>query len=301
VSAPRATGSLRALLAGAVDYAGLFPPAGLEMPRAVANYAAYRGSPDAWMLGRFVVGAAQLDAFRVASAAHLGDGGWRLSALAGDDPAAAFARVVRFNEEGGAAVVDMVEARADKPEDVEAIAAAAPAGMPVYVEIAAGEGARETLRAIAAARLCAKIRAGGLVAEAFPAPKVVADFIRACYAQGVRFKATAGLHHPLRGAHALTYEPDSARATMHGFLNVFLAAALCYNGLDAPSAEKLVGVTDPAEMTFDDDGAAWGDYRVSAAEIATARRRLVASFGSCSFEEPVDDLATIGLLGGTET
>ncbi|MDH3198439.1 MAG: hypothetical protein OEO21_09390 [Candidatus Krumholzibacteria bacterium] len=296
MSAQQVPASLRTLVARAVDYAGLFPPAGLELPRAVANYADYRRSPHAWMLGRFVLGAAQLDAFRVAVAAHLGDAAWHLSALAGDDLAAAFARVARFNEEGGGAAVDMVEARATTPEQIEAIAAAAPAGMPVYVEIPAGEDARDLLRALAAVRLRAKIRTGGLAREAFPSPQVVARFVRACYAQGVAFKATAGLHHALRAEHALTYEPDSARATMHGFLNVFLTAALCYNGLDAPSAELLMRAADAAEMVFDNDGAAWGEYRVSTDEIATARRRLVVSFGSCSFEEPVDDLAALGLL-----
>src|SRR3954470_25046208 len=52
--------SLRALLSGAIDYAGLFPPAKLPLPEALDNYARYRGEPEAWMLGRFVVPASRL-------------------------------------------------------------------------------------------------------------------------------------------------------------------------------------------------------------------------------------------------
>ena len=40
--------AIRALLTGSIDYAGLFPPAGLDMASAVENYARYRAGPDAW-------------------------------------------------------------------------------------------------------------------------------------------------------------------------------------------------------------------------------------------------------------
>jgi hypothetical protein len=52
--------TLRTLLAHAIDYAGLFPPAQLDMPGAVAEYESYLASSDAWALGRFVVPAARL-------------------------------------------------------------------------------------------------------------------------------------------------------------------------------------------------------------------------------------------------
>src|SRR5579863_9372630 len=51
--------SLRALLAGSIDYAGMFPPAGLTLTEAIDRYRQYRGSQASWMLGRFVVPAAQ--------------------------------------------------------------------------------------------------------------------------------------------------------------------------------------------------------------------------------------------------
>src|SRR5271156_4630318 len=54
--------SLRALISGAIDYAGLFTPTGLPLDQAIRNYARYRQEDDAWMLGRFVISAARLPA-----------------------------------------------------------------------------------------------------------------------------------------------------------------------------------------------------------------------------------------------
>ena len=71
--------------------------------------------------------------------------------------------------------------------------------------------------------------------EAIPDPADLARFIAACAAAGVPWKATAGLHHPVRAEQALTYEPGAPRAVMHGFLNVFAAAAFAGGG--APLAD----------------------------------------------------------------
>ena len=65
--------SLRALLSGVVDYAGLFPPAQLPLDQAIRNYARYRQEADAWMLGRFVIPVSRLlewDAFADLFQAH---------------------------------------------------------------------------------------------------------------------------------------------------------------------------------------------------------------------------------------
>ena len=56
------TASLRALLAHAIDYAGLFPPAGLALEPALRNYADYIRTPDAWMVGAFILPVAQFAA-----------------------------------------------------------------------------------------------------------------------------------------------------------------------------------------------------------------------------------------------
>ena len=81
--------SLHALLTGAIDYAGLFPPAALAMREAVARYAGFRGTTDAWALGRFVLPISRVE--ELAAAQHAIDATgqpWRLSVLLGEDPAA---------------------------------------------------------------------------------------------------------------------------------------------------------------------------------------------------------------------
>ena len=55
------TEALRTLLTGSIDYAGLFPPASLEMAEAARNYEAYRSGPHSWALGRFILPSARLN------------------------------------------------------------------------------------------------------------------------------------------------------------------------------------------------------------------------------------------------
>jgi hypothetical protein len=291
--------TLHALLHTLVDYAGLFPPAGLGMDAAVANYAAYRRDRHAWMLGRFVVPAARLDemadAVRAVGAVEP-EHHWRASALAGEDVAGDLARVAAFNGCGAGVVVDAVEVRASGAAAIRRVAAAVAPGMRAYVEIPAAEDPRALVGVIAETKLRAKIRTGGVTPEAFPQPDHVARFIRHCYATGTGFKATAGLHHPLRARQPLTYDSDAPRAVMHGFLNVFLTAALHYNGMTIADANEMMLREAIDDVSFTDDALAWREYRLSRDEIAVIRRRFAISFGSCSFREPVDDLIQMGLL-----
>jgi hypothetical protein len=292
------TPSLAALLSGAIDYAGLFPPATLDMQTAVDNYAHYRDGERAWMLGRFIVPVARLDEFLEASQEYVSVAGdpWRLGAIVGEDAESDFGRVAAFNQTNDGVLIDTIEVKADTIARVDTIAEHLPGGVRAFVEVGSSPDLTAILAAIAARRLGAKIRTGGVTSDAIPSVDEVARFIRACYARNIAFKATAGLHHPLRGEYALTYEEDAARATMHGFLNVFLTAAFCYNGIGAADAPRLLALEAADSWSFG-DSATWEDYRVSVAEVEKVRRRLLISFGSCSFVEPIDDLQRLGLLG----
>jgi hypothetical protein len=271
------------------------------MDTAVENYARYRRSDDAWMLGAFVVPVARCDEFLGAARRHQrgDDDAWRLSAVVGEDVASEMARVGELGADG--ARVDAVEVKlrdlagAGAPSDV------IPAGLRAFVEIPAGGEVEADLKDLTrkrarTRRLCAKIRTGGVTPELIPTVGDVARFVRLCYANNVAFKATAGLHHAVRGEHALTYDAEAPRAVMHGFLNVFLAAAFCFNGLGAADAPRMLSLESVEEWRFDDRGARWEDYQVSTREIEAIRRRFAVSFGSCSFEEPLDDLRHLGLV-----
>ena len=135
---------------------------------------------------------------------------------------------------------------------------------------------------LAGGRGRAKVRTGGLTPEAFPAPADLVRFLYRCAKARVPFKATAGLHHPIRSMQCCTYEADSPAALMHGFVNVFLAAALLWHGGSAGDAIATLEEESPGEFHFDDQGVAWHGHRLSVAQLREARERFAMSFGSCS-------------------
>lgn len=290
--------TLHTLLHTIVDYAGLFPPAGLSMDKAVGLYREYHDSMHAWMLGRFVVPVARLDEMlRSMEAVGSAQGNtWHLSALMSTNHAADVAAALAFNEAKHQAAVDVFEVKASTVEEIRALARVVPASIKTYVEIPIEKDPRELVAALAATKLRAKMRTGGVTPASIPKTEDVARFIRACYAANVGFKATAGLHHPLRSEHFLSYEPDAPRDVMHGFLNVFLAAAFHYNGLTSRDTIDLLNATTLEGVTMDDEKLAWREYVVTRNELTTVRRRFATAFGSCSFTEPVDDLVKLELL-----
>lgn len=138
-----------------------------------------------------------------------------------------------------------------------------------------------------------KIRTGGVKAEMIPSTEQVACFIHTCRESRVPFKATAGLHHPLRHD---SLEVD-VKTKMHGFINVFGAAILSFAGRVSESTLREMLDDESAEsFSFDDQGLRWRDHRASREQITEARREFAISFGSCSFTEPIEDLQKLGLL-----
>lgn len=311
----------RAFLAGLIDYAGLFPPASLPLEPALGEYARHRGGSDAWMLGRFIVPAARLEALAAALANDpmLADGtAWSLGVLVGGGsdltaslaalPAQAEAAASCEQEGPGGLTVDVLEA--PLPTRVGAASAVAEGladeglgGRDLYLEIAGAAAVDAALDDCAAAarawagpagafpRLGVKLRCGGVTAEAFPSPERIAAVIAGCARRGLPLKFTAGLHHPVR---RLADEPP---VVMHGFLNV-IGAALLATGRETDPAllAACLVETDPAAFRLDGGGFAWRDEVVDPDVIARARTDFVAGFGSCSFDEPRRDLAAIGLL-----
>ena len=295
------------LLRDLIDYAGLFPPASLAMGPSVANYDSYSRSEWSWILGRFIVPVGRLAEFEEAFAglpaptAGTGFTTWGLSALLGSDPVADVAGIREFNarmassRSGRRAVIESVEVKVAGPEEVERLSAIVPAELAAYFEIPLSN-CGESIAAVAGCGRRAKIRTGGETTDKFPAPENVVEFIRLCAAANVPFKATAGLHHPLRSVHRFTYQPDSPSGIMHGFVNVFLAAAFLRAGMETKIAVQLLDERSADAFHFDADGVGWREHRLSQREIGAARRSFAVSFGSCSFTEPIDDLKSLSLL-----
>jgi len=285
--------SLRILLADLIDYAGLFPPAALEMSAAVHAFAGAYCDQDAWMLGRCIVPAARLDEFEAALAGLERcldeDAPWRVSVIAGADPEADLRRIAAFNQlHRDRVVVDAFEQKA--PAAIGAAMRSIPPSLTAYFELLPTQTDR--LAEIAEHHARAKLRTGGLTADAFPSTASVVAFITACAAHHVSFKATAGLHHALPGVYPFTDEPESPRGPMHGFLNLFLAAAGAFHGWNRDALTALLDETDAMTFRFDERGVNWRGYHLDNAQLAAARTFAV-SFGCCSFEEPAREIQAL--------
>jgi hypothetical protein len=293
--------SVRALLGEVIDYAGLFPPSQVSMNEAVLNYATYRASNYSWMLGRFVVPVARLDEFLECARDFISQetyDPWKLSVLAGEDIYQTIRQVEDFNVRNTPHVIcDTLEVRANTESKVQNTIAALPDFLTAYFEVPTDDRLVDLITAIAVGGQRAKIRTGGVTPGEFPSVRRVISFMRICLAANVPFKATAGLHHPLRCFKPLTYEADAPMGTMNGFLNLFLATGFAYAGFQPMILEEILEDEFEESFDFSDVGVAWhGDYFLSTEQIEHIRQRTIVSFGSCSFDEPIADLQEIGLL-----
>jgi hypothetical protein len=237
--------SLRALLAHSIDYAGLYPPAALPLPAVLENYETCLASAESWMLNRLVLPATKLADVRLRD-------NWRVTLLVDGEPGAL-------------------------PAHVETLESRVPhrLSLPTYCEA--------SIDTIAAGAF-AKVRTGGLTAEAIPSSEALTDFICAAAARRIAFKATAGLHHPIRSG------------TMHGFVNVFVAAAFAWRGSERAALVEILDTSDASAFQFAEGELRWRGQSISVTEIEAARRDFAHSFGSCSFAEPLADLRELGWL-----
>jgi hypothetical protein len=323
---------LGTLLGDLIDYAGLFPPAKLPLEESIRNYARYRRSNEAWMLSRFICPVARLgeldgfaDLFEEAPPflfSALGQGGDDSAAFASGFEADLGAISTFHQRHPGRVRVDAFEVRlpTDVVESPDTLLAGAARAMSlsfdrsrlprlqVALEVGVSAdtlgGVMDAIRAANAALgdpatdavdgfgpLLVKLRLGGVTADAFPSVDAVAAAIVAARDRGVPLKLTAGLHHPLR------HLDPSTRAMMHGFLNVYTAGVFAaVHELDVSEVRSILADEDPKHFEVTLDSLSWGGRSASAADIARVRRSGVTSYGSCSFDEPREDLAVLGLL-----
>jgi hypothetical protein len=308
-------------MAGMIDYAGLFPPAKLPLDAAIRNYATYRAQPESWMLGRFICPAARLGELADVGRELFAEGEpFRISALGRGGATAEesvsgveadLADVASFRKRcGDCVVLDAYETRL--PASCSGVIDATtkrferqgPAGVslsfevppiPAWDALLVGVTAelllKKPVQRRSVARLGVKLRCGGVEATAFPSVEQVTLVIVACREAGVPLKCTAGLHHPVR------HYNDSVNTKMHGFLNVFGAGILAHAvGMDRATIREVIADESPDSFAFDADGFRWKEHRATVAQIEAARASAMLSFGSCSFDEPRDDLRALGLM-----
>lgn len=312
---PLVVPSLYHFMSGLIDYAGLYPPAQLPLQEAITHYYHYRRSDDGWMLAHFVIGAQRLDELATLLAEHpylldegplsfavVGQGGLTEEDFLGNmrEDAAA---IHHFSEVLGNKVqVAQFEVKLPVLGSAAAVSqliqnAQALLNLPTFYELTLGPNWEENIAttvaglAEAGEGIGAKLRTGGLSAEAIPTVQQIAAVLITCREASVPLKCTAGLHHPLR-----QYR-DEVSAKMHGFINVFGAAILAHAEKLSPAQLTLVlSEEQPDRFKFDERGFHWHVYEVKADEVAAARQAAIISFGSCSFDEPREEMRQLGWL-----
>ncbi len=286
---------MRTALAGIIDYAGLFPPASCTMTRAASSYDSYRGSPDRWLLGRFIVAASRLDELgKVVDQAGFGTpvDPWPLSVVMGVNMPAELELISAFEHTWSAQgfVVDALEYKVGSAGHALATETELPASVTRFLEVPAHGPYDAVVGAIAKVGAYAKIRTGGTTPDLIPSTADVLSFLQAVVRHDVPFKATAGLHHPFRGRYPLTYDDHAEQAVMFGFVNLLVSTAELMTNGDADVAARILEEGDAAAFVRSPDGVTWRGHVYDAATLAATRDRGFLSFGSCSFREPVDEL-----------
>jgi hypothetical protein len=287
--------STRSLLTGILDYAGTFPPAGLSLAESMANYAQVRSGPEGWLLGRLIVPSASLAEFdELAASQRLVD---EVSVVLGAQPATQLPQVLQFIDRRQAKYrIASLEFPPLSPSAIGDLSTSVPDTIEAFFEVPIDSDLEARINAIAASGALAKVRTGGIATGAFPSPEGLVRFLETCSSASVAFKATAGLHHAVRGCYALTYEPESKMETMHGFLNVCIAAAIVHTGGRSLEAVTALRETFAAMFEFRSEGIVWRKQAIAVADLAASHRLFFRSFGSCSVREPIDELAKLRLL-----
>src|SRR5258705_7664572 len=299
--------SLRALLNQSIDYAGMFPPCSLALEPALQNHANYVHSPEAWMLNTFVLSVEQFDATKELLSPFDPSHPLRVAALG---PKTADAEAFLEALEKADTAIRSLSSNVDLisishlemflPRDV-ALASMGEArsllgDLPVFWETPPNR-AEQTIALLAEynsdadlATFGYKLRTGGVTADAFPTSAQISEALVTPATHQLPIKFTAGLHHPIRQFRA------EVKTKMHGFLNVLGAAVLAAeHRWDAHQTAIMLEDENAASFSFTDDLFAWREWKIDI-ERLTYRRKFVTSFGSCSFDEPREDLRALGFL-----
>jgi hypothetical protein len=285
VTSAAASGLFRSLF----DDASLFPPAQLPMADAVSGHLRHQAAWYRDTSGPFACPDSKLielsTAMTAANVAELDLALVLPGGAAGLDAAvdAVFAEPrlrlrsvelpVTPEDEAGAAVADAAAVLDRTPL----------AGATAFIEIPPAHLTSGIVRFLTDCGYRAKLRTGGATAEAFPDELTLARCLAAVSTGRLALKCTAGLHHAVR------HRAADTGFEHHGFLNVLLAvtAALAGASTDAVAAE--LADADAARVA--------GRAAQLTADEAAAAREIFTSLGTCSTDEPIEDLVTLGLFG----
>lgn len=321
------TQSLEIFLNGLIDYAGLFPPAKLPLDEAFPNYVKYKNEKYQKIISKFICPAEKLSELqsllyeipesfeRVYPVSVLGKGGldkedffmnleydlknWHTFQSKNSTVTESKTFEVKIPEvliaSGNSdTIYDLIEPCSDFISQI--------IGEDVIIAFEVTliddwkHNTRKSIEAIKRHNLnfdnvIFKLRTGGLTAEAFPATDQVAFVIHELLDRNIPMKCTAGLHHPLR------HFNKSVNIKMHGFFNIFCCGVIAYtHNISHHEMVNLLEDENATRFEFSGEYFSWNGYRVTLDEISAGREEFLLSFGSCSFNEPLEDMKSMGLL-----
>jgi hypothetical protein len=297
--------SLQALLAKSIDYAGMFPPCSLDLARAVTNYASYARSTEAWMLAAFVLPAEKFEVTKPLLRQFDQSHPFRVSVLGPKTPdPPGFSQALRnvtaaMQSFARNEVVSVDQLEMFLPDHVDlnrlSEARSTLGDVPAFLETPV-ERAEQTIGLIAELNATSgqisgfKLRTGGVTADVFPTSAQIAKVLVLAGRARIPIKFTAGLHHPIR------QHREEVNTRMHGFLNVVGAAVLCsVHNWDEQQTAAMLEDEDAQSFSFADEAMRWREWQAELDAIKEQRKR-VFSFGSCSFDEPREDLRALRLM-----
>jgi hypothetical protein len=274
------------MLEGFIDYAGLYPPANLDMQPVVHNWHSFLQSDDRWMLARLIIPASRLSEFKRASEKlfpSAEEEPWQLSVLlppvSSEHFESALQSVIAFNMESCGAVANVVEFKADTTSEIENALTMLHDDLFPYIELPIEEDPRGLIAALSGAIAGAKVRTGGIEKELYPSSQSLSRFIHSCAIAGQSFKATAGMHHPCQ------HKNESVGVIEFGFLSVLQAtAAASVGNASLEEVEQILNAHTPDFSQFTEN------------QLEKVRAELFNSLGTCSFDDPREDLRGMGLL-----
>jgi hypothetical protein len=284
--------SVQTLLNSIIDYAGLFPPAKLSLERAIETYNQARSSPERWMLSHFILPISRLLEFEKLVAAT--EQHYSLSLILSKEWTS---ELSQLENRGSQISITALEFPLLSSSEIKDALTLIPDSIDSFFEIPFSIDIDSYLPIFKNSRSAVKIRTGGITPDLFPSIEKLNEFVTLFATHTISFKATAGLHHPLRGEYALTYETNGAIAPMYGFLNLAILSAFAYaQKITQAEGLEILQTTSGNDFQFTNDSIHWRDLSLSLTEIEKARQQFFRSFGSCSFQEPTEDLKTLKLL-----
>lgn len=328
--------TLKIFLNDLIEYAGMFPPAKLPFQEAFQNFLNYRSEKHHWILSRFICPVASFDVLcdALTSEQNLNQP-VRISALGGslvpnysstDEFQSEFALLKELeNAHPVGLCIETFEAKlsqdlvlttimnenhdelskeqtpfsqaiiqtlSNRPVQLRKILFELPfdgnhISIPVVRQMIREFAKVNSVISTQNVKVGLKVRCGG--SENIIATTPLIEIVQECALQRVPFKATAGLHHPVFSL---------KRTEKYGFMSLFWACAYCFANPQASidQISQVLTESNVQNFKFEVDESYWkSNISINSKQIEESRR-LFLSFGSCSFDEPIQDLINAGYL-----